>query len=84
MPTIPPEDDDPTPEALARATSSAYTVFAATCLDQKDDPEVAEACEAVQGWFARWDDQIQALERGEDDGCPCESCREKFGPLPRQ
>lgn len=80
MPTIRP-DDDPTPEALARATGSADRIFADTGLDQELH---GDAYDSVQGWFAQWDAAIEAIEHGEDDGCPCESCREKFGPLPPQ
>lgn len=73
-----PSNDNPTSEATARAAESADRIFA----DPGLDPEVdGEAYDAVKSWFARWDDQIAAMERGEDDGCPCEACRTDFGPL---
>lgn len=64
-----PPSDEPTPEAQARATASAERITEKTGLT--DDPEVFDA---VQGWFARWDEQIQAMDRGEGDGCPCYEC----------
>lgn len=71
------------PEAMQRATQSADDIFASLGLDQDlDDPEVAEMYASVQNWFARYDDEIEAMERGEDDGCPCEECRAHFDGAP--
>jgi len=69
------------PEARARGTESADAVFEGAGLD-RDEPGMEEAYKSVQTWFAKNHEAIEASERGEDDGCPCEKCREQFGPLP--
>jgi len=75
----PPPNDNPSPEAVEQGIASADRIFAETGLDAElDDPEMAAAYDAVASWFARHDDQILASAAGEDDGCPCESCRAHF------
>lgn len=73
--------DDASPEAQQRGTESADAVFEGAGLDRAE-PGMEEAYKSVQTWFAKNHQAIEASERGEDDGCPCEKCREQFGPLP--
>ena len=68
------------PEAQQRGTESADAVFEGAGLD-RDEPGMEEAYKSVQTWFAKNHQAIEASERGEEDGCPCEKCREQFGPL---
>lgn len=75
----PPPNDQPSEEAKQRGIESADVIFAETGLDADlDDPEMRDAYDAVASWFARHDDQIAASAAGQDDGCPCESCRAHF------
>lgn len=75
--------DDASPQAQQRGTHSADAVFEGAGLD-RDDPGMEAAYASVRSWFAKNDEPIRAMERGEDDGCPCEDCRDRFGPLPKQ
>jgi len=69
-------------DAESRGKASADQIFKETGLDEHlDEPEMQEAYDAVQQWFTTNDEAIQAAEHGEDDGCPCESCRDCHGPL---
>jgi len=71
------EWSDATTRAQQRAIDGADQIFEDAGLD-RDEPGMEEAHRSVQNRFAKNDEAIQAAERGEDDGCPCESCSESW------